>query len=274
VKRIRLPDGTRLWAAGRLEAAFLHEEILEREAYSGCERGLGPGSVVIDAGANIGLFALWVLRRAPAARLLCFEPVPETFRILERNAREHLPGARLFSCGLASFDGSAAFSTYRGASGWSTRFPEEAAYRDALFRVLNQGEQAGPPALFRLLGRYLPGLQRRIFDRSIDRILASRRVLDRPVRRLGTVIEEEGLERIDLLKIDAEGSEPDILEGVGEEHWERIARVVLELHDVEDARDRAVSHLEERGYRVESRQDPAYRGTGFVILHASRAAGR
>src|SRR5206468_11294627 len=44
-----------------------------------------PATVVIDAGANIGSFALFMFSRAPDAVLLSVEPSDRTFRILKRN---------------------------------------------------------------------------------------------------------------------------------------------------------------------------------------------
>src|SRR5215831_17361908 len=35
------------------------------------------GDVVLDLGANIGLFSIWIARRAPTATVLAFEPFPE-----------------------------------------------------------------------------------------------------------------------------------------------------------------------------------------------------
>lgn len=271
MKRVRLRDGTRVWAAGRLEARFLHDEIFQRETYGGCEEGAGPGSVVLDAGANIGLFSLWIARRAAGARLYCFEPVPETYRILERNAREHLPGARLFPCGLASFDGEAPFTVYDGAAGWSTRFPREGEYREALFRVLNDGALGGTPGASRLLGHLAPRLQRSLFDRALDRIQDTRRELWLPVRRLESLVEAEGLERIDLLKIDVEGGELDLLEGLGERSWSLVRRLVLEILDVEGAKEKVLSLLRDRAFRVTESQDSAYLGTRFSLIHATRS---
>jgi FkbM family methyltransferase len=34
---------------------------------------------VIDCGANVGLFALWVAQRCPHAQVLAFEPSPSTY---------------------------------------------------------------------------------------------------------------------------------------------------------------------------------------------------
>jgi hypothetical protein len=39
-------------------------------------------ALVIDCGANVGLFALWVAQRCPHAQVLAFEPSPSTYELL------------------------------------------------------------------------------------------------------------------------------------------------------------------------------------------------
>jgi hypothetical protein len=43
------------------------------------------GDVVIDAGANIGLFSVWLARRHPGCRILAYEPFAENYRFLRQN---------------------------------------------------------------------------------------------------------------------------------------------------------------------------------------------
>ena len=43
---------------------------------------------ILDVGAHIGTFALWCACRAPAARILCIEANPGTFRILHKNVEQ------------------------------------------------------------------------------------------------------------------------------------------------------------------------------------------
>jgi FkbM family methyltransferase len=43
------------------------------------------GDVVVDAGANIGLFSLLIARMCPACRVLAFEPFEENYRVLSAN---------------------------------------------------------------------------------------------------------------------------------------------------------------------------------------------
>ena len=45
------------------------------------------GDVVLDVGANIGLFSIWIARRAPLARVFAFEPMPENSAALLRNLK-------------------------------------------------------------------------------------------------------------------------------------------------------------------------------------------
>ena len=70
----------------------LYNEIFAREDYTG--GGFyrpRPGDVVIDVGANIGTFALFLQHKARGVRVHCFEPAVETRRRLIHNlAVNHL----------------------------------------------------------------------------------------------------------------------------------------------------------------------------------------
>lgn len=57
-----------------------------------------------------------------------------------------------------------------------------------------------------------------------------------------SMLHAQGLERVDLLKVDVERAELDVLRGVRREDWLRIRQVVLEVHDV-DGRLAAVQEL-------------------------------
>ena len=49
-----------------------------------------------------------------------------------------------------------------------------------------------------------------------------------PLVRLATVIREQGIDRVRLLKIDVEGFEPEVIEGLG--NWmDRVENIVLEV---------------------------------------------
>src|SRR5947209_1652564 len=45
----------------------------------------GDGHVIVDAGANIGLFSIWAARQNPRGRVVSLEPFSENFEYLTTN---------------------------------------------------------------------------------------------------------------------------------------------------------------------------------------------
>jgi FkbM family methyltransferase len=77
---IRHPPGRVALARMILEVWF--DEVYTRGFYSP-----QADDTVIDAGANIGLFSLWIARRSSQCRVMAFEPFDENFSYLQENIR-------------------------------------------------------------------------------------------------------------------------------------------------------------------------------------------
>lgn len=90
---------------------------------------------------------------------------------------------------------------------------------------------------------------------------------------LDQAFERLGICECDFLKIDCEGAEYDILFGAGAESLRNVRRIAMEYHEGVTAygRDDLVRFLEESGFRVRTRPNPAHRKIGF--LFASRDEG-
>jgi hypothetical protein len=75
------------------------------------------------------------------------------------------------------------------------------------------------------------------------------------LRRTSSVIEESGVSRVDLLKIDVQRGELDVLRGIDEQHWPLLQQITVEVHDeagrpTEGRLETVRSLLLERGFRV------------------------
>jgi hypothetical protein len=66
------------------EIIFIYTEIFEQRCYLRHLRALPEAPVVVDIGANVGLFSLFVARERPAARIWAFEPMPDTLAAAQR----------------------------------------------------------------------------------------------------------------------------------------------------------------------------------------------
>jgi FkbM family methyltransferase len=75
---------------------------------------------------------------------------------------------------------------------------------------------------------------------------------------LAEVVREHGFERIDLLKMDCEGEEYEILERCPRELLQRIRRLAMEVHDLDEQRNAAglARWLAERGFVVRHEPKP------------------
>ncbi|MDE7313117.1 MAG: FkbM family methyltransferase [Eubacterium sp.] len=68
----------------RAEAELYLASDPESESMEFVSRNLNDDAVVFDIGANVGLYSLNLYRRNRNARFYAFEPLPETFKNLER----------------------------------------------------------------------------------------------------------------------------------------------------------------------------------------------
>ncbi|HEU4408797.1 MAG TPA: amino acid adenylation domain-containing protein [Polyangiaceae bacterium] len=266
-RRFALPNGLAVVHQNKNETEYLYREIFEARAYVRHGVRLPARGVVFDVGANVGLFTLFVALNAPACRVYAFEPLPPLFETLGANVGLYGGDVKAMPFGLSSREGRAEFSYYArytmmsGQSDYASADDEVAVIKAFLENQRGAGD-AGAALLLE----------------SADELLAGRFAAERHdvrLRRLSDVVRDEGVGRIDLLKIDVQRAELDVLEGVDDEHWGRIAQIVMEVHDgagraTEGRVARARGLLEARGFRVEVEQDPLLRGTDRHNLYAWR----
>lgn len=162
-------------AFGRMSGWVVHHAMF---------RGLipAPSPVIIDVGANIGIMTL-LLARLPGATVYAFEPGTRAFECLRRNvAQNGLTRVTPIHAGLSDKEGDQFLGPpsgeqhprYRKGSLKTGVFSVHAAQESRLAR------QFGEMAHFSTLDAFC---------------------------------EREGLQRLDFIKIDVEGHEPQVLQG-------------------------------------------------------------
>ncbi|WP_327191218.1 FkbM family methyltransferase [Streptomyces xinghaiensis] len=246
--------GVRVAGVNRGETDFLYREIFTENAYFRHGITLPRGAVVVDVGANIGMFTLAAALHGPGARIIAVEPVAELADAVALNAELHGVDATVLRVALGRADGETAFTFYPGNSVMSGRFADAAEDFDVLRGYLRTGRDAERGA-------------------QLDRLVADRmRAEPRrvPVTTLAGVADGLGLRRIDLLKIDVEKAEAEVLEGIGDALWPRIDRIVMEVHDIGGRLDAVLGQLRSRGFEVAHDQDPRLLLTPCHNVYARR----
>ena len=167
----------RIWHIDRAETEFLYEEIYAHRCYARHGITIPPSAVVVDVGANIGLFSLWVRRETTHPVIIAIEPSPQCFTALEMNLAGPMTSLHRVAIG-SSRQSNVEFHFYPSAPGESTRHTQERSDMHAL--TMREAAVSGIHAPC---------------DDSTSSLFTAN------VHPLSDIIHVEELERIDLLKV-------------------------------------------------------------------------
>jgi amino acid adenylation domain-containing protein/FkbM family methyltransferase len=254
--RVELPCGT-VMAPSASEARHLWTEIYEQRA---CQPGMLkylPGDVIVDVGANIGLFSRFALDMTGGCRLIAIEPAQDLHHCLSDNLAGR-PGevtVLRLGCGNEDIDG---FLSY---------FPQVPAMSSF------QPDRDRDRVLLERLLRSDPTWELANDLRERTRFLDTAFAIETqpcPMRRLSTLFSEFGLDRIDLLKVDVQRGEEAVLAGIAAADWARIRQVVVELQDDNDSVARSARLMKQHGMNVEVATIPLHRETNVRFIYAWR----
>lgn len=256
----QLPNGLEVGCQSAKETEHIYDDIFAHRVYLSNGITLWDGATVFDVGGNIGMFTVFLHHHFRDIRSYTFEPAPPLFDILHFNAARHAGGAaKLFRCGVSDQPKVANLTFYPYSSGMSSFYGDEEEEKDVLRIILANQEEAG--------------------DEEADGLATSEEFLDArftrvdfecPLVPLSEIIRQEGVESVDLLKIDVQKSELDVLRGLGEDDWPKVRQIAIEVHDLDGELELVTRLLEEKGYGVVTVQDPLYAGSVMYNLYAVR----
>jgi FkbM family methyltransferase len=161
--------------------SFLKNGVFEPKTFELLDQHIKPGQTVLDIGANIGIYSLYFSRQVgPNGKIIAFEPDKHTFSILKKNLeKNNCANVIPSNCALSNFDGVAHIGLPPDLEN------ENLKYKDA-FNIVEQVKAS---------------------DNNADpNSLTEVRILD-------NYIQELGVTKVDLIKIDIEGAELLCFEG-------------------------------------------------------------
>lgn len=253
-----LPDGSPIVQLNKNETDYIYNEIFTLQAYLRHGIAIQDGDCIVDAGANIGLFTVFASRLAHDLRIFSFEPNPAAFECLKSNADAWGAAVKCFPHGLSNENKSSEMTFFEGFSLLSGFYADPAKEREVVKTyVSNQQLESSDH------DRIAAEIGEMIDNRFQARSLTAR------LRTLSDVIKEQGIDRIDLLKINVEKSELDVLRGLAPEDWPRISQMVIEV-DEGDKLEPITAMLQQQGFDVLVEQDPLLRKTDLCYVYAMR----
>jgi FkbM family methyltransferase len=293
MKTLTLPAGQKIWTLNNLEAAVIAHEIFVMGSYSKHGIKIDEGDCIFDVGANIGLYTLFLAESCHNLRVFAFEPISDVFAVLQRNIETYAAhlNVKLFNAALADRVGTAPFVYDPASSLTTTMRPDAVAGSVRKDAALKEWLIAGVLDLKRV-GR-ISSVQANVMSKALSirvlNLLAyaalliplafsefRRRLFMRRIEcqltTISDVIRDHNLDTIHLLKIDVEGSESDVINGIAPQDWSKIRQFVVEVHDV-DGRVKTLRQLfEKHGYQTVVDQEAwaLHNLMGIFTLYAAR----
>jgi FkbM family methyltransferase len=250
VAELTLPDGRRAFAPSAEDAAAVYREVFDSDDYGVVSDIADRWPLIVDVGANVGLFILYAKLAKPHSTVHAFEPIPEIYDACERNVRTWgLRDVTVHPLAVGGEAGEAVFTYFPHQPADSTRYPDDKRVQQEYVRT-----HEGPATAGRLFTSRPVDVRMTTLGEFHETVLAGR--------------------HIDLLKVDVEGSELDVLRGMSAAVWDGVDRMVLEVHDVDGRLDAVCALLREHRFDLrvtEASELP--REYGLSVVTASRVTG-
>lgn len=269
-----LPNGQTISCLEKDSLKIMFEEIFQEESYVSQGITLKEGDTVFDVGANIGLFSLYLTGRGQKLKVYAFEPIPAIFQALEKNLALHAKSVKPVQCGLADRDGMATFNYFPNSPAFSSLAEFDFDKKKYLSFLLDSWDQVvvkiNPSA------KNVPRFLRRPALKQQVRKAFKPETVTCPVKTLSTFLQENSINRIDLLKLDAENCEKQVLAGINEADWPKIRQIVTEIHGHINGGENLLgeirSLLENKGFRTTLKENNLQAKFGVELLYATRSA--
>lgn len=246
---------------------YLENMVEETQEYFNSGIKISPGDVVIDVGANIGAFTIEMVKKLRGhCTVYCFEPILETYGLLSKNIdvlKESFTDGDLHVCcinkGISHFEGSSIFNYYPGSPQSSTYSEIGArAYSEGL-EILKKDFMENPDKI----DAYYPQGRTKSLSEAMKKDLAPLLCKSLSTKReeicnittLENIFNDYKIKNVNLLKIDVEGAELDVINGLSKGKWQKVDQVVVEIHDYDGALKKITQIFESMDYKVACYQD-------------------
>jgi len=267
----------KLYFINEYETRVLIYEIFYQNSYFISNLTLKPGSIIIDVGANIGLFSLFVLKHCKYDALIySFEPIPVSFECLKGNLAPFHNKTHLYNMGIADVveDCSIEFTLFGDDLSTATYKPMDKMISNYNplqdFETLLKISRFRNKFLYKQL-KFLPFMRKHLIKKNFKNQTLEKKVMCK-LTSLGHFIEKNRIDHIDFIKIDVEGAEFDVVKSIKPTQFPMIKQFCIEVHNINNRVEELASYLQENGYLTEIHRNSIYEELGFnqYMIYAKR----
>lgn len=232
VRRIEFRNGLIIQSPEEVRIDMLFHEVWAEQMYGQKGYEIKHNDIIIDIGANIGVFSIYAATRAKGVRVLAFEPFPGNAEWLQKNiSLNGLKNIEVFQKAVA---GKSEPRVLQVDDAWVRHSLIDAWVKPSLIDVEAE-----------------PGLK--IECIALNEVMSP-------------------IDKCDLMKIDCEGSEYEIFYSASDASLSKIKKIVGEFHDLDKQTkngEALVRFLEKKNFIITEFKTFPY-GTGSFSAKASK----
>ena len=227
MKQMLLPNGEEIFYLDKLTADWVIQEVFIENVYLQHGITINDGDIIFDVGANMGFFSYYASKQAKNLQIYTFEPVPDTFEVLEANLANLSHNIKNYNIGLSDENGEAEIHYMPHSSGNSSFNRIDVNFKvDKILENYDELREIKPQEFPKI-----PKFLRKLLLRPYFKYMYKKGIeIQCPLRTLSDIIAENKIDRINLLKIDAENHEKQVLQGINDEDWGKIQQIAMEVH--------------------------------------------
>ena len=265
MKKINLNDGLPIYCLKETEAIVLDEHV---KGYLNFGTKIKNTDVIIDVGANIGVFGVRLSKKFKNIHIHAFEPIPEIHTVLKKNAALSFnKNFKSYQMGISNTNKKINFTYYPNSPALSTSNPQIWEQDKKSFISAVEGSISNAPKSF-WWAKLIP----KFFAPLIAKYLqANKRHMESKVITLSSFIENKKITNINLLKIDCEGEEVNVLRGIKNKHWTLIDAVIMEANDIKNNIEISTKILSENGFKnIKMEKEKGFEKTKLINIYATK----
>ena len=262
-ERCILQNGTEIAHLKIYETEYLYKEIFVEKTYAKHGISFKPGDVVIDIGGNIGMFSLFAISQCNDLRIFSCEPSPVAYEVLKKNLALYAPTATVLPVGISNNDGEGNFVFYPNSSVWS-----------GFHTDIKEDGEALKQSIQNEVTKRFGNIDKEVMLEHVNTMLNDRlqkQTYRVQLRSLSSIMREHQIDKIDLLKVDAEKCEWDILNSISDKEWPKIHQVIVEVHDKAGSTASKIANmLQDKGFELAVVEEEMLQSSGLSNFYARR----
>jgi len=263
LKKAKLINGKKIFCINSKEAQMLHEHI---NGYFDEFIDFNEDDTIIDIGANIGIFGIELSSKYQNINILSFEPILDIFNILRENAIiSQNKNFKTYNYGISNKNESIDFTYFPNAPALSSSNSEIWGSENDLIEAFSGNLDNAPKNWW--WKKFIPKFT---YPYLVKHLIKNKKKIQCDLKPLSMVISMLSIKKINLLKIDCEGNEHKVIDGIGKENWKIIEQLIIEINDINGRLSYIENKLIDLGYKIKIIQEPALLNTNIYNLFAKK----